>query len=138
MFHQHLNSYVASPGSPSELSNHKRWQFLDLPSYPVFRLLCSKYDNKPTRRRILDLNPILQMCFKSIVLEIKFVVDMISTSIINYSVLPYLHPIFDVLCNQMRSQKLEMGGCFWGLGAEPPALENFAFLCKNNVILWLF
>ena len=22
-------------------------------------------------------------------------------------------------------------GCFWGLGAEPPALENFAFFCKK-------
>ena len=25
-----------------------------------------------------------------------------------------------------------------GLGAEPPALENFAFFCKNNFILGLF
>ena len=25
-----------------------------------------------------------------------------------------------------------------GLGAEPPALENFAFFCKNNLILELF
>ena len=26
----------------------------------------------------------------------------------------------------------------WGLGAEPPALENFAFFCKMNLILELF
>ena len=41
---------------------------------------------------------------------------------------------------QARSQKFEMGGggYFWGLGAEPPALENLAFFCKNNVILELF
>ena len=25
-----------------------------------------------------------------------------------------------------------------GLGAEPPALENFALFCKNNFILGLF
>ena len=25
-----------------------------------------------------------------------------------------------------------------GLGAEPPALKNFAFFCKNNLILELF
>ena len=25
-----------------------------------------------------------------------------------------------------------------GLGAKPPALENFAFFCKNNFILGLF
>ena len=25
-----------------------------------------------------------------------------------------------------------------GLGAEPPALENFAFFCKNSLILELF
>ena len=30
------------------------------------------------------------------------------------------------------------GGCFGGVGAEPPALENFAFFCKNNLILELF
>ena len=65
---------------------------------------------------------------------------------------------------QARSQKFAMGGCFgnlgveppaaggqWGyggkapsrrkqggLGAEPPALEKFAFFCKNNIILELF
>ena len=53
---------------------------------------------------------------------------------------------------QARSQKLAMGlGAVlevWGqssqppeargLGAEPPALENFAFFCKNNFILGLF
>ena len=25
-----------------------------------------------------------------------------------------------------------------GLGAEPPALKNFAFFCKNNLILEVF
>ena len=40
---------------------------------------------------------------------------------------------------QARSQKFTMGGgCFGGLGAEPPALENFAFFCKMNLILQLF
>ena len=48
--------------------------------------------------------------------------------------------------DQARSQKFAMGGAVlgvWGrspkppeangsLGAEPPALENFAFFCKNN------
>ena len=50
---------------------------------------------------------------------------------------------------QARSQKFAMGGrVFWGsggkapsrrrhrgLGAEPPALANFAFFCKYNLIL---
>ena len=27
------------------------------------------------------------------------------------------------------------GGLFGGLGAEPPALEIFVFVCKNNLIL---
>ena len=32
-----------------------------------------------------------------------------------------------------------MGGAvLGGVVAEPPALENFAFFCKNNFILWLF
>ena len=39
---------------------------------------------------------------------------------------------------QARRQKFAMGGCFRGLGAKPPALENFAFFCKNNFILGLF
>ena len=39
---------------------------------------------------------------------------------------------------QARSQKFAMGGCFGGLEAEPPALENFAFFCKMNLILELF
>ena len=29
-------------------------------------------------------------------------------------------------------------GCFGGLGAEPTALENFAFFFKNNLILGPF
>ena len=53
--------------------------------------------------------------------------------------------------NQARSQKFAMGGGLifgsggrassrrrpmgsGGLGAEPPALENFAFFCKNSLI----
>ena len=30
------------------------------------------------------------------------------------------------------------GECFGGLKEEPPALENFAFFCKNSLILELF
>ena len=37
-----------------------------------------------------------------------------------------------------RSQKFAMGGLFWGSECEPPALENFAFFCKMNLILELF
>ena len=36
---------------------------------------------------------------------------------------------------QARSQKFAMWG---GVGAESPALENFAFFCKTNLILGLF
>ena len=39
---------------------------------------------------------------------------------------------------QARSQKFAMGELFWGSGGEPPALENFAFFCKMNLILDLF
>ena len=39
---------------------------------------------------------------------------------------------------QARSQRFAMGGCLGGLEAEPPALENFAFFCKNKLILELF
>ena len=38
------------------------------------------------------------------------------------------------VCLQARSQQFAMAG----LGAEPTALENFAFFCKNNLILELF
>ena len=31
----------------------------------------------------------------------------------------------------------QSSGCFRGLGAEPSALKNFAFFCKNNLILEL-
>ena len=31
--------------------------------------------------------------------------------------------------------EIRNGGLFWRLGAKPPALENFAFFCKNNFIL---
>ena len=47
-----------------------------------------------------------------------------------------IHPNY---WGRARSQKFAMGGgCFGGLGAGPPALENFAFFCKNNFILGLF
>ena len=39
---------------------------------------------------------------------------------------------------QVRSQKFTMGSCFGGLEAEPPALENFAFFRKMNLILERF
>ena len=32
---------------------------------------------------------------------------------------------------QASSQKFAMGGCFGGLGAEPPALKNFAFFLQK-------
>ena len=40
-------------------------------------------------------------------------------------------------CNQARSQKFAMEQLFLGSGVEPPALKNFAFFCKNNLILEL-
>ena len=40
---------------------------------------------------------------------------------------------------QARSQEFAMReGRFGGLGVEPPMLEDFAFFCKNNLILELF
>ena len=43
------------------------------------------------------------------------------------------------IMRQARSQKFAMeGGYFGGVGAKPPALENFAFFCQNNLILELF
>ena len=47
---------------------------------------------------------------------------------------------------QARIQKFAMGGLFWGSGGKAlrlearktPALENFAFFCKMNLILVLF
>ena len=49
-----------------------------------------------------------------------------------------------VMSPQERSQKIRNEGMLWGrrrhggVGAEPPALENFAFFCKNNLIFRLF
>ena len=45
--------------------------------------------------------------------------------------------------NRRVAKNLQWGSCFGGLGAMPPAaggpaLENFAFFCKNNFILGLF
>ena len=54
VFLQHLNSYIVYAGSPPEPSNHTRGQFLHLPSYPLLRLLWSKFENKVTKKRILD------------------------------------------------------------------------------------
>ena len=34
-------------------------------------------------------------------------------------------------------RNLQWSGCFRGLGVEPPALKNFAFFCKNNLVLEL-
>ena len=34
-------------------------------------------------------------------------------------------------------RNLQWSGCFKGLGMEPPALKNFAFFCKNNLMLEL-
>ena len=46
---------------------------------------------------------------------------------------------FNLFANiQARSQKFAMGGLFWGSGGGAPAFENFAFFCKNNLILGLF
>ena len=40
---------------------------------------------------------------------------------------------------QARSQKFAMGGgLMWGSGGGAPALEIFAFFCKNSLILGLF
>ena len=40
---------------------------------------------------------------------------------------------------QARRQKFAMeGAVLGGLGAEPPAIENFAFFGRNNFILGLF
>ena len=42
-------------------------------------------------------------------------------------------------CHHARSQKSVMrGDCCGSLGAEPPALENFVFFGKNNLLLSLF
>ena len=38
---------------------------------------------------------------------------------------------FTYLSNQARSQKFAMGELFGALGAEPPALENFAFFLQK-------
>ena len=44
-----------------------------------------------------------------------------------------LFVLLPLIWAQARSQKFAIrGGCFGGLRAEPPALENFAFFCKNN------
>ena len=53
----------------------------------------------------------------------------------------YLNLTFEditIVLIQERSQKFAMGGLFWGSGGGAPALENFAFFCKNNLILGIF
>ena len=37
----------------------------------------------------------------------------------------------------VRSHIFGMGKLLWGLGAQPLALKNFAFFCKNYLILGL-
>ena len=48
--------------------------------------------------------------------------------------------IVRMIADELRrvARNLQWGGCLGGLGAVPPALENFAFFCKNNFILGLF
>ena len=40
-------------------------------------------------------------------------------------------------CTRRVVRNLQWRGCFRGLGVEPPALKNFAFFCKNNLMLEL-
>ena len=40
---------------------------------------------------------------------------------------------------QARSQKFAIGGgLFWGSGGGAPSARNFAFFCKNSLILEVF
>ena len=44
---------------------------------------------------------------------------------------------FRCVVTRRAARNSQWSGCFMGLGAEPPALKNFAFFCKNNLILEL-
>ena len=44
---------------------------------------------------------------------------------------------FGCVVTRRVARNSQWSGCFRGLGAEPPALKNFAFFCKNNLILEL-
>ena len=46
--------------------------------------------------------------------------------------------LYKSLYLQMQARSQKMGRGSWGLEAEPPALEDFAFFGKNNLILGLF
>ena len=53
--------------------------------------LASKVKSLASRPQVLENWPVL--------LSILFIDDMISSSSVNYNVSPYLHPIFNKLCN---------------------------------------
>ena len=42
---------------------------------------------------------------------------------------------FGCVVTRRVARNSQWSGCFRGLGARPPALKNFAFFCKNNLIL---
>ena len=44
---------------------------------------------------------------------------------------------FGCVVTRRVARNLQWNSCFRGLGAEPPALKNFAFFCKNNLSLEL-
>ena len=44
---------------------------------------------------------------------------------------------FESVVTKRVARNSQWSSCFKGLGAEPPALKNFAFFCKNNLILEL-
>ena len=60
--------------------------------------------------------------------HIKHLIQVITVTVNEYfCAFSFLHEWFI----QARSQKFAMGGCFGGLGAEPPALINFAFVLQK-------
>ena len=44
---------------------------------------------------------------------------------------------FGCVVTRRVARNSQWSGYFRGLGAKPPALKNFAFFCKNNLILQL-
>ena len=44
---------------------------------------------------------------------------------------------FGCVVTRRVARNSQWSGCSRGLGAKPPALKNFAFFCKNNLILEL-
>ena len=61
VLHQHLNSYVAYPGIPPEISHHTRGQYQHLALYPHFRLLCSKFYQTSSPERALSTSIRLEL-----------------------------------------------------------------------------